>query len=312
MIRRTFALNILLVSVTLALAACGGSLSGDSAAQEPETQTVIDSLDREVTMPAQVERIVSLAPSVTESLYAIGAGDLLIGRSSFDDFPPEVLDVAEVGGFSANDISVETIVALEPDVVIAGSTLQEPLIDAFEAVGIPYFLSTPDGLDEVYEALAVFGQLTDHEDEAQAVVDDMQERVAAVDAIVSAIPDGERLTVFYEVWDEPLLTAGPGTFIGQMIVIAGGVDIFADVKVPWSEVSTESVIERQPQVILGPATHADGLSLEVLNARPGWDSIPAVQNGAVYLLEDNVISRSGPRVVDAIELIAASLYPDLF
>ena len=280
--------------------------------QTPTPLVLIDDLGREVTIPDNVGRIISLTPSVTESLFAIGAGDLVSGRSSFDNFPPEVIQLPEVGGMVADDISVETIVSLEPDLVIAGTDLQAPLVDAFEAVNIPIYFSMPQSLDDIYQTLTVFGQITGHEGGAQAVVVDMQARIAVVQDTLAQVSADQRPSVFYEIWDEPLITAGPATFIGQMLVVAGGVDIFADLDEPWAIVSSEAIIERQPQVIMGPQTHAQALSLDAVAARPGWDAIPAVQNGMIFFLDDDIVSRNGPRAVDAIELIAASLYPELF
>jgi len=307
-LRRTISLTTFIAAATL-LAACGGSGASQDAA---ETVTLTDDMGREVTLPARVERIVSLAPSVTESLYAIGAGDLVVGRTSYDNYPPEVLNVPEVGGFAIEEVNVETIVSLEPDVVMGGSNLQEPLSEAFEAVDVPFYVFNPESLDEVYQTLDTMGQMTGHEEGAQATIDDMQVRIEAVQEIIADVPNDERPAVFYEVWDEPLMTAGPGTFVGEMIVLAGGVDIFAEMSEPYAQVSAETVIERQPDVILGPVTHSDALSTESIEARPGWDTIPAVQNGAVYLLDDDVVSRAGPRMADAVELIAAKLYPDRF
>lgn len=307
MLRRAISLTPLIAAILLA--ACGGSGASQDAA---DTVTLTDDMGREVTLPARVERIVSLAPSVTESLYAIGAGDLVVGRTSYDNYPPEVLNVPEVGGFVVEEVNVETIVSLEPDVVMGSSSFQEPLSEALEAVGLPFYIFNPESLEEVYQTLSTMGQMTGHEEGAQAVIDDMQARIGAVQEAIADVPDDERPTVFYEVWDEPLRTAGPGTYIGEMIVLAGGVDIFAEVSEPYAQVSAETVIERQPDVILGPVTHSDALSPERIEARPGWDTIPAVQNGAVYLLDDDIVSRAGPRMADAVELIAASLYPDRF
>jgi iron complex transport system substrate-binding protein len=269
-------------------------------------------MGRDVTLPAEVERVISLAPSVTESLYAIGAGGQVVGRTEFDNYPPEVEALPVVGGFSTDQVNVETVVSLEPDVVLGGSDLQQPLEEAFDAAGVPFYIFNPETLDDVYGMLERLGQITGHEDGAQAAIDDMQARIAAVQAAIADVPEDERPLVFYEVWDDPLLTAGPSTYIGEMLVLAGGVDIFADVQEPYAQVSAETVIERQPEVILGPDTHGEALTPEILASRPGWDDIPAVRNDAVYVLDGDIVSRSGPRMADAVELMAAAMYPDRF
>lgn len=295
---------LFVVGLALVLSAC--------AAPAASGPTLTDDMGREVAIPASVERVVSLAPSVTESLYAIGAGDKVVGRSSFDNYPPEVVDVPEIGGFVAEDFSVEAIVALEPDIVIGGSDLQAPLADALEAASVPFFVFHPATFEDVYHMIETLGTITGHADGAATVVDDMQTRLAAVEAVVSDVPADERPTVFYEVWDEPLITAGPNTFIGQMIVHAGGRDIFSDVPDQYPTISAEVVIERQPQVIFGPQTHAEALTIEAISVRPGWADLPAVANGAIYFLDDDTVSRNGPRIIDAVESMATYLYPDLF
>jgi iron complex transport system substrate-binding protein len=302
---------MLLVATTVLMVACGGGSGSDEEA--PTGPLVLtDAVGREVTLPEKVERVVTLAPSVTESLYAIGAGEQVVGRTEFDNYPPEVEALPVVGGFSADQVNVETVVSLGSDVVLGGSDLQQPLAEAFEAAGVTFFVFNPETIDEIYQMLDLLGQITGHEDGAQAVIDDMQTRIAAVEEAIADVSEEERPTVFYEVWDEPLLTAGPTTYIGEMLVLAGGVDIFADLEKPYSQVSAETVIERQPEFILGPDTHGDALTPESLAARPGWETIPAVQNNAVVLMDGDIMSRSGPRVVEAIELMAAALYPDRF
>lgn len=306
--RRTLPLTLFIAAVLLV--ACGGTAGPVEDAAGPLTLT--DDMGRDVTLPAEVERVISLAPSVTESLYAIGAGGQVVGRTEFDNYPPEVEALPVVGGFSTDQVNVETVVSLEPDVVLGGSDLQQPLEEAFDAAGVPFYIFNPETLDDVYGMLERLGQITGHEAGAQATIDDMQARIAAVQSAIADVPEDERPLVFYEVWDDPLLTAGPKTYIGEMLVLAGGVDIFADVQEPYAQVSAETVIERQPEVILGPDTHGEELTPEILASRPGWDDIPAVRNGAVYVLNGDIVSRSGPRMADAVELMADALYPDRF
>jgi iron complex transport system substrate-binding protein len=156
------------------------------------------------------------------------------------------------------------------------------------------------------------GAITGHAVEASAVVDEMKARVAAITEKIAAIPQNQPPTVFWEVFDEPLMTAGPGTFVSQMIVIAGGVNLFADLSEDYPQVSAEEIIKRNPAFILGPDSHGDKLIAEQLATRPGWDQIDAVKNGRVFLVDGNTSSRSGPRLVDALESIAKVLYPNVF
>lgn len=274
--------------------------------------TLTDDLGRQVTVAALPERIVSLSPSNTEILFAVGAGQQVVGVTEFDNYPPEAQSREKVGGFSANTISIEKIIALKADLVFSASEIHAPVIQALEQAQVPTFALDPQGLDEVYTAIETVGQLSGHGDEAARLVAELKARVAAVTARTQALPEDQRPTVFYEVWDEPLMTAGPTTFIGELIELAGGRNIFADVTEEYPQISIEEIVQRNPAVILGPDSHADALTPEQIRARPGWGDIRAVQDNRIYLVNGDIVSRPGPRLVDALEDIARALHPDLF
>lgn len=271
-----------------------------------------DDLGREVVVSALPERIISLAPSNTEVLFAVGAGDQVVGVTEFCNYPPEAQNREKIGGFSPDTISVEKIVSLEPDLVFSAGSIQQPVIEALEQAGIPVFAFDPERLEGVYKNIETAGRLTGHEAEAAGVVTEMQDRVAAVTEKTQAIPEDERPTVFYEVWHEPLMTAGPTTFIGELIDLAGGKNIFADVTEEYPQVSAETILQRDPDVILGPDSHGEELTAEKIKTRPGWGDIRAVQEGRIFLVNGDIVSRSGPRLADALEDIAQALHPDLF
>jgi len=144
------------------------------------------------------------------------------------------------------------------------------------------------------------------------VSEDINSRIDAVQIKLGTLKDDERIKVFYEVWDAPLMTAGPESFTGQMVSLAGGINIFSDVQGDYPQISSEELINRNPQVILSSDTHGDKLSLEAMKEREGWSNIDAFKNNRVILLDGNIVSRPGPRVINAIEMIAQSLYPELF
>ncbi|GAB4535263.1 MAG: ABC transporter substrate-binding protein [Anaerolineae bacterium] len=274
--------------------------------------TLTDDLGREVTLSELPQRIVSLAPSNTEILFAVGAGDQVVGVTQYCNYPPAAQEREQIGGFSAKTISVEKIVALEPDLVLAAGAIHQPVIEALEQINIPVYALDPNTLEEVYARIELVGRLTGHEAEAAQVVNDMQERVAAVTKQVEAIPAEDRLTVYWEVFDEPRMTAGPETFTGQLIELAGGINIFADVNEDYPQISDEEVIARNPAVIMGPETMGEKLTIETVAQRPGWDQIDAVKNARIYLFDGDMVSRSGPRLAQVLELMAQALYPDLF
>ncbi|MDP3046464.1 MAG: ABC transporter substrate-binding protein [Chloroflexota bacterium] len=274
--------------------------------------TIVDDLGRSVIIAKLPQRIVSLSPSNTEILFAIGAGDQVVGVTQFCNYPAEAKTKPQIGGFSAATISVEKIVELKPDLVLSAGAIQKPVIEALERAQIPVFAVDPATIEGVYGRIESLGRLTGHLAEANRVTARMNERVAAVKARVKNVPQAERPKVFYEVWNEPLMTAGPGTLIGQMIDVAGGVNILAEITQQYVQVSAEEVIKRNPDVIMGPDVHGSELHLEKIQARAGWGVVKAVQQGRIALVVDDLVSRHTPRLVDGLEAVARGLYPNLF
>ncbi len=275
--------------------------------------TATDDLGRKVTLASVPRRIVSLAPSNTEILFAVGAGGQVVGLTKYCNYPPEAAAGRTViGGFTADSISVEKILALRPDLVVAAGSSQKPVIEALEQAQVTVLALDAQNLDGIYKNILLAGQATGHAAQAGALVDGMKRRVDAVSAKVKAIPAGARLKVFYEVWDEPLMTAGSPTFIHQVVELAGGSNIFADAAQDYPQVSPEAVIERDPDVILGPSSHGSALVASKIAARPGWQSVKAIRQGRIAIVDGDTISRAGPRIVDALESVAKLLYPDRF
>jgi len=273
---------------------------------------VTDALGRQVTMQALPQRIVSLAPSNTERLFAVGAWFTVVGVTTVDTYPPEVAALPKVGGFVPKSISIETIVSLKPDLVLAAGELQRPTVEALERLGIPVVaIEDPGSFDEVYAAIALVGRLTGHEQEASQVVEAMRTRLARVRQAVATLPQEKRVTVFYEVYDEPLMTVGRSTIIGQLLEMAGGINIFADVQGRYPQVSSEEVVKRNPDCILGHTGHQLALTPAQIGQRPGWNHMTAVKHNCIRLLNGDTVARPGPRLAEALEAIAKALYPDL-
>lgn len=279
---------------------------------ENATVTVVDDLGRSVSLNGMPQRIISLAPSNTEIIFAVGAGERLVGDTEYCNFPAAALDIQKVGGFSADSMSLETIIALQPDVVFSSGGLHMPIIEALEKLNIPVVALDANGIDGVYTDIEMVGKLTGNSDTAAAVIADMQTRIAAVQETVSVIPENERPSVFWEVWDEPLMTAGQNTFTDEMVTLAGGINIFGDLEEQYPVISTEEILARNPAVIMGADTHGDKLTAEAIGARAGWADIDAVTNNRIILIDGNISSRPGPRIADAVEAIARGLYPNLF
>src|SRR5271157_2643014 len=244
--------------------------------------TVVDRLGRKVTLPRAPQRIVSLAPSNTELLFAIGAGDQVVAVTSFCDYPPEAQKRQRIGGFSCESQSLEQIVALNPDLVVAAGDLQWPVISQLERLHVPIVSLEAGSLADLYRELDMLGRLTGRENETARLTRAMQRRIERVAATARTIPPEQRVTVFYHVWSEPLMTAGPGSIIAELIAICGGVNIVRDSSQRYPQISQEVLLARDPEVILAPSYGAEPMTIERLRARPGWSNLRAVRNNRIY------------------------------
>jgi len=280
------------------------------APTEVPAMNYTDSLGREIMLEGTPQRIVSLAPSNTEILFAVGAGAQVIGRDEFSDYPPESASVETIGG-SFGEYNVEAIVALEPDLVLAAEINPPELVQQLEDLGLTvYYLGNPTTLEEMYTNLETVGNLTGHN--VTELVDSLKTRVAAVDEKI--MPLSSRIAVFYEIdATDPTKpwTYGPGTFGDLLIARAGGYNVGGIASDPYPQLSLEQVVAANPTVIvLGDSMW--GVTAESVKARPGWETIPAVQSDNIFPFDDNLVSRPGPRLVDGLEQLAKLLRPGLF
>lgn len=296
---------LLILTLSMSLWANGAQ---EETKPEPAPEPAAAEVEETVVYP---QRIVSLSPSTTETLFAIGAGEQVVGVTSYCNYPEEAATREIIGGFSPKTISIETIISLNPDLVIAGVSAHQPIADTLKEAGIEVISLEPKSVDDVRAVIEELAMVTGHEDQGKKLSMDIDQRIKALQSKLDAM-DGERLKVFYEVWDAPLMTAGPNSFTGQMITYAGGINIFADVEGDYPQISSEELVSRNPQAIISSDTHGDKLSSESLKTREGWDSIDAFKENRIILLPGDVVSRPGPRMIDAIEMMAAGLYPELF
>jgi len=294
-----------------AVALLAGQTSGSGAQKTVYPLTLTDGLGREVTITAPPQRIVSLLPSNTEILFALDLAGRVVGVTQYDLYPAEAQEKTVIGGMTIESISLETVLALEPDLVLAHDDHQQPIIDALTDNGLTVFAVNSTGLADVYRAIDWVGQIADVQLQAEALNRQIRADIAAITAGIEQIPPDQRPTVFYEVWAEPLMTAGPTTFIGEIITLAGGRNIFADVTQDFPEISPEEVIARNPAVILSSQFNTKNLTPEALANRPGWSEIDAVKNGNIHFLNDDLISRPGPRLALGLQEVVNALYPNL-
>ena len=298
--------KILLITLLIALmTACAPQATPTSA------PVLTDGLGREVTLKGPAQHVVSLAPSNTEILFAIGAGDQVVGRDQLSDFPDAAKSVTDIGS-TFDALNTEKIVSLKPDLVLAAEINTPEQVKQLEDLGLTvYYLKNPLTLEEMYKNLETVAKLTGHVQEAATLIESLKQRVAAVDAKIA--PISSRPNVFYELdATDPAkpYTAGKGTFITQLIDRAGGHNIAADLD-GYPQMSLEQVVAADPAfIILGDARY--GVSPESIAQRPGWENLTAVKNGQVLPFNDDLVSRPGPRLVDALEELAKLLRPELF
>lgn len=308
--------------VFLAMFLCG-CLAEDRLPEAPRGQsgeeestgfpiTLIDAMDREVTFETPPQRVISVAPKNTEVVYAIGLEDHLVGVTTFCNYPPAAEKLDKIGGFTAQTINQETIVALNPDLILCSDRMHEPLIPQWENLGIPVFVLGAESLEQMYHEMRLLGRILGNSDPAEKLIASLQERVDQVRAGVSQIPAAKRPKVFYQVWDEPLMGAGPSSFIGEILDLTGGKNILNDVKEPYPYVAHEVVVKRNPSVVFAPTTHSQEVNLEKIAHQPGWEGIDASRKKQIFLLNGDQVSRRGPRMIDALEKMVAHMYPEQF
>jgi iron complex transport system substrate-binding protein len=308
--RSLSALGIVVVVFAAFLTGC--SQSQEAGEEISAGMTLVDGLGREVSLAQPAQKIVSLAPSITEILYAIGAGDQIVGREDFSNYPEEALALPSVGG-SFGELNTEAILALEPDLVLAAPITTAEQVQAMEELGITVFmLDNPVEFEGVYEMLRTAAQLTGKEIETEGLIDSLQGRVYVITETIAAAETTP--LVFYELDStEPSApwTSGQGTFIDTLITLAGGSNLGAEFEGAWVQVSAEDLVAKNPDVIiLGDSIW--GVTPEDVGVRPGWEAIAAVQEGQVYPFNDDMASRPGPRLVDGLEELARLIHPELF
>lgn len=267
--------------------------------------TITDDAGRQVTFEQPPQRIISIAPSNTEILFALGLGDRVVGIDAFSNFPSEAMDTPRVGDYLEPDL--ERVAAADPDLILATAFHIDTVLTEFETLGLPAVVLEPANLDEVFASILQVGAIAGEPARAAALVCALQARVAAVSA---AVADAPRTSVFVEL-DPGLYTVGPGTFIDDIIARAGGANIAADAGEMWPQLSAEAVVSANPEVIL-LADEAGGVTPEQVAARSGWEGVTAVEQGRVIVIDPDLVARPGPRVVDGLEAVAAALHPDRF
>ena len=282
-----------------------GAAAGETATSKRTTYplTVKDASGKEVTFTKAPERIVSLSPSETEVLFALGLDDQIVGVTEWCDYPEAAKSKPKVGDLQGDP---EAILAANPDVVFAGLSLNNKALEKLNELNVNVFTVEPKTIDQVMERILLYGQITDRQEQAEQVVARMKEERQKVLDAVKGLKDGEKKKVYVEF--SPGWTVGKGEFMHDLITLAGGINVAGETE-GWHQISEEKIIQANPDVIL----YAKGVpDLEkTIRGRSGWDSIAAIRDGRVIGVDDNLLVRPGPRITQALTEIAKAIYPDL-
>jgi len=296
------ALVLALAVALLAAGGCGKKADEPVAPTASFPVTVTDDAGRSVTIDAKPERIVSLAPANTEILHGLGVLDRVVGVTTYDDFPPEVSSIAKVGDFVTPNL--EAIVAANPDLVLVTTGIQADVIANLEKTGAKVVAIDPQSLEALYTSIGTVGAVTGESAAAAAIVQDMKDELELIQDAIDAAP----VRCFIEIAQEPLFTAGAGTLINDLIEQAGGENVV--VEEGYVAYSLEQLLTDDPEVYL--ATKGSMSDPAQIDARAGYGELAAVKTGRVYVLDDNLVSRPGPRIIQGIRQIAEALHPEAF
>ncbi|WP_026486929.1 ABC transporter substrate-binding protein [Caldanaerobius polysaccharolyticus] len=265
---------------------------------------VTDFTGREVEIAKKPEKVVSLAPSNTEILFAIDAGDEIVGVTDFDDYPPEAKNIDKVGGFKG--ANVEAIASKKPDVVLAGTTVTKDEVQKIQSLGIPVVITEAQSFNQIYDSISLIGKIVDKNEQASKLVAQMKSKVSEIS---DKVKNSDKVRAYYAVqFGQQNWTAGKGTFIDEIIAMAGGINVVSDVK-GWAQYSMEKLVKDNPQVLL-TSSHAG--NVKDLSNMQGYKDLDAVKNGKIIVIDDNIILRPGPRIVQGLETVAKALHPDAF
>ncbi len=281
-----------------------GILTGMPFMTHVSSRSFVDDAGRKIHLPAPPRRIVSLAPSITEILFAIGAGDMVAGVTQFCDFPSEATRKPKVGYGSPN---VESLIALQPDLVLAPQDFVKPdLVASLDRLHIPVFFLAGRTVDGVLAQVQTLGRMVEREAEAAALVMELRRRIAAVKQRVQGQAP---VRVLYVLNSEPLITVGPGSFIDQLIGLAGGINIAAKSHDAYPRLSIETVLLEDPEVLIFPVGATEGMAEEQQRIWQRWTGLSAIKRGRVHHVPADWLNRPGPRIVEGLDHLATILHP---
>jgi len=275
---------------------------------KPNTAVFTDAMGRQVNVPKSVKRIVSMAPNVTEMLFSIGLDEEIVGVTDFCNYPSAARRKIKIGGY--NNPNIEMIISLAPELIVATPDgYSKERVEKLDQAGMPVFLVNPQNIEGVLESTLILGKVIGKEEIAKQVVERARLRVKAITDKVSQIPVQKRPKVFYEIGTDPLITAGPGNFMDDLITTAGGINIAGDALGSWPRYSVEAVIMKNPDIIITSQYHtSSGEKKPSVSVWHRYRTIPAVLNGRIYSVDPDIFLRPGPRIIDGLEKLYDLFY----
>jgi iron complex transport system substrate-binding protein len=301
------ALQILPIAalIVIGMASCGDRPL--KTATSEATREVVDEAGRRVQLPQRIDRIVSLAPNLTEIVYAVGAGDSMVGNTEYCDYPAAAKNVAKIG--DTMHPSIERIIALKPQIVLVSTSSQlEAFTKQLDEQKIAVYVTNPRSLDEVFRSIETLGKLFGRDQGTTTFVEGLRRRAAAVEGAMRSV---KPVKVFYQVSNEPLYTIGSEAYLTDLVRRAGGLSVTADVPGAFPRYSAEAALAARPEAIILP-TGSGSMGTANSTVAAALRNSPAVLNNRVYKVNDDHLSRPGPRLIDGLEGMARVLHPEVF
>ncbi|MGH7183096.1 MAG: ABC transporter substrate-binding protein [Nitrospiraceae bacterium] len=284
-----------------------GILTGMPFMANVTPRTFVDDLGRKIFLAKAPTRVISLAPSITEILYAIGLDEEVVGVTEFCDYPPAAMQKPKIGYAQPN---VEAIITLKPDLVLAPRAfLRVDLLAKLEQLKIPTFVVDPESFEEIPSRIQTVGRILNRSTLADGVAMAMRQRTAAIRSKMETVT---RVRVLYVLNSQPLITVGPGSYIHQVINVAGGTNIASQTHVPYPHLNMEAVLKEDPEVIIFPIGKAEGISPAEQQEWLRWTSLSAVKQGRLHQISADLLNRPGPRIVEGLEILARIIHPEAF
>ena len=282
-----------------------GILTGMPFMTHVSARAYVDDAGRRMYFATPPSRIVSLAPSITEMLFAMGAGEQLVGVTDFCDYPPEVLQKPKVGYSNPN---LELLVALQPDLVVAPNDFLKPdVIVKLEQLKIPVFIMADKNVEGIFVHIQTLGRIVGRSSKADTIAMQLRQQVTVIQQRIKGMAP---VRMLYVLNSRPLITVGPGSFIDQLIRMAGGINVAEKSATPYPRLSMESVLQEDPEVLVFPVGKAEGISESEQQAWRQWSTMTAVKQGRLHQISADWLNRPGPRIIQGLESLAVILHPD--